>query len=74
MKPWHKHKMTRNLLAVSLASLSACAPVTGGGAFCDVVSAPIVFDPEVAAVVVTNDRPAAVRLDAQNRYWEGNCQ
>lgn len=68
-KPWRK--TTLSLLAALLAS--NCAPVSGGGAFCDIVSAPIVFDAAVAEVVVRDDRQTAVRIDAQNRYGEAHC-
>jgi hypothetical protein len=53
-----------------LASLSACAPP---GDFCDVVSGPILFPGEVAAVVVQGARPQAVKIDTQNQYGAARC-
>ena len=53
-----------------LAIVSACAPA---GDFCEVVSGPIQFPEQVAAVVVQGARPEAVKIDTQNRYGAARC-
>lgn len=70
-KPWRR--MTLILCSLSLASLSACVPVTGGNNFCDVVSGPIQFPAEVAQVVVAGAREEAVKISAQNAFGARNC-
>jgi hypothetical protein len=58
--------IARSLIA--LLAVSACSqpPV---GDFCDIAE-PIRFGRAVAEAVVTGDRTAAERIDAQNRYGE----
>lgn len=67
-----KRKMTLGLLIAS-ATVSSCAMGAGEGLFCDVVSAPIIFPPPVAEMVVRDARQAGVQIDTQNRYGEANC-
>lgn len=68
MKP--KRKM---ILPLSLASLAIVSGCVAPGNFCEVVSGPIQFPAQVAAVVVQGARPEAVRIDAINRFGEANC-
>lgn len=59
-----------SLIGLLVSLVSACAP---GGDFC-VLYTPVHFVPEVAAVVVADDRPAAVDLDTNNRIYERVCR
>jgi hypothetical protein len=68
MRGKRKHRMILSLCAVSL--VSACA---APGDFCEVVSGPIQFPEQVAAVVVQGARPEAVKIDTQNRYGAARC-
>jgi hypothetical protein len=70
MRAKPKRKMMTLWSLGLLASLSACAPA---GDFCEVVSGPIQFPEQVAAVVVQGARPEAVRIDTQNRYGAARC-
>jgi len=54
------------LFAVSV--VSGCMP----GDFCD-IARPIHFEPDVAVVVVQEDRRVAEVIDSQNRYGEDVC-
>ena len=71
-----QRRKTMPLWLIALLGVSGCAPVldTGSGRFCDVVSGPIAFPRAVAESVVAGAREEAVRIDAQNRYWEANCR
>ncbi len=65
-------------LPIGLAiSLSGCdtfrKPRIGSGAFCDVVSGSITFPGALAREVVSQARPVAERIDAQNSYGAANC-
>ena len=76
MKRQHKPKMTRHWWIVLAAGISACAPVAydGGGAFCDVYTSRVQFPREVAALVVSDARAEAVKIDSHNRYFDENCK
>ena len=58
------------ILLTLLASLRAC---TQPGDFCDVVSAPLSFDPATARVMVSTDRPDVERIKVQNGYGAAHC-
>jgi hypothetical protein len=75
MSGMQRHRMTP-LWLIALLGVSGCgwSLDTGSGRFCDVVSAPIAFPRAVAESVVAGAREEAVRIDAQNRYWEANCK
>lgn len=67
----HQNWMTRALLIGSITlGLSACAVP---GDFCDVVQAPLTFEPETSTRIVATDRPTGERISAQNDYWRSNC-
>jgi hypothetical protein len=70
MRAKPKRKMMMLWSLGLLASLSACAVP---GDFCEVVSGPIQFPEQVAAVVVQGARPEAVKIDTQNRYGAARC-
>lgn len=57
------------LLILSASGISACAPV---GDFCDLYE-PVQLDREVAQVVVSQDRPSAVRIATHNEVWNAQC-
>lgn len=56
-----------------LASLTSACASPGESSFCDVVSGPILFPGEVAAVVVQGARPQAVKINTQNSYGAARC-
>jgi hypothetical protein len=65
--------MHKGLLILAFAA-SGCTTSHGGASlFCDVVSGPIQFPEQVAAVVVQGARPEAVKIDTQNRYGAARC-
>jgi len=66
-----KHRMIP-LSLIGLLAISGCAVVPGD--FCDVVSGPLVFASETAALIVATDRRTAERIDVQNRYGERVCE
>ena len=75
MREQRKGRPMRIWLIALLGATSACAPVAyeGGARFCDVYTSRVEFPREVAALVVSDARAEAVKIDAQNRYWLANC-
>lgn len=59
------------LSLTALLTVSACSQPSIRD-YCD-IARPIHFDRAVAEAVVTGDRNAAERIDAQNRYGEQHC-
>lgn len=69
--------MTRSRLAMlSLLTVLAVAGCSAAppGDFCEVVTAPLGFEPVTAQAVVRTDRATAERIDAQNAYWRAHCR
>lgn len=57
------------ILSTICLTLANCAP----GDFCDVVKAPLLFDPETSAAIVRTDRADAERIKVQNDYGTRHC-
>ena len=62
----------RMMMILLLASLSVSA-CTQPGNFCQVVKAPLSFDPSTAQQMVKTDRADVERITVQNTYGEQNC-
>ena len=62
-------KSLTRILPIGCLALGSCV----SGDFCEVVRAPITFQPETAAMVVRTDRASAEAIDVQNGYGRGHC-
>lgn len=58
------------ILLTAFLGLSACDVA---GDFCQVVKAPLVFDPSTSAVMVKTDRIAVEGIAVQNEYGGKHC-
>ena len=63
-------KYLTRILPIGCLALGSCV----SGDFCEVVRAPITFQPETAAMVVRTDRASAEAIDVQNGYGFAHCE